>query len=601
MAETLTVIAPKTFPLETLALANIVVYSNQQLIDAFFDAANKINAGDYQGLLAKAGLDVDQLAADRAGRYGGPPLAQLPQLSGDERQLIHQGLLRQLQRRAQPARISAPAGANLRSSPGRQQPLVVSLPLGTDLTILAETIVEGDGNWLLVTADEQSGWLFADLVERNPTFVTGASITGASNNVNGTSGGNTAITPPLTFTGSLTPSKVLTVPAGATPAVAGAANTWNQYGGLIEAECQRLNFDPAVAVAILGVESAWQAFIDGRMVIRFENHIFLQNWGQAHRDLFDQHFTGSNDGNQHFWKPAANGEWQRCHTNQAVEWQVFDFARGLDETAAMLSISMGTAQIMGFNYDKVGYPSVQAMFNAFQADVRHQLIALFRFIEFYHLEDEVRIPNFVAFAHTYNGSGQEADYAAKMQRYYDAYHQLVATRDAVRRLPQPAGPAHFNLDPELMAAWRKYAENGLANNQVMFQQLLDAFMIPYWTTVWMYRILFGLGIASFLVAAGLSAFTDKLGFVLVFGGFSALSLLAYFLNRPLQALEENLNFITWLGLIYNTYWSRLLYLNSLPDVQQGIQDVTDDAIHRIKELMAAQAKRSSRRPNLPGQ
>jgi hypothetical protein len=170
-----------------------------------------------------------------------------------------------------------------------------------------------------------------------------------------------------------------------------------------------------------------------------------------------------------------------------------------------------------------------------------------------------------------------------------------------RLQPDASGTTGAVRDPELYAAWKVHIENGFANNQLMFQQLLNGFMNPYWTTVWMYRILFGLGVASFLVAAGLTAFAGKEGYTLVFGGLSALSLLAYFFNRPLQALEENLQFITWLGLIYNSYWTRLVYLNSQPDVQQGLQDATDDAIQRIKELMAAHAKRAGRREPFPRQ
>ena len=36
------------------------------------------------------------------------------------------------------------------------------------------------------------------------------------------------------------------------------------------------------------------------------------------------------------------------------------------------------------------------------------------------------------------------------------------------------------------------------NNQVMFSRVLEAFLNPYWTTVWMYRVLFGVGIAAFI-------------------------------------------------------------------------------------------------------
>ena len=63
-------------------------------------------------------------------------------------------------------------------------------------------------------------------------------------------------------------------------------------------------------------------------------------------------------------------------------------------------------------------------------------------------------------------------------------------------------------------------------------------------------------------------------------------------------MEENLQFITWLGIIYNSYWTRLAYISSLSDVQQGLQQTTDDAITHIKELMDAHAERSGKRSDL---
>jgi ABC-type multidrug transport system fused ATPase/permease subunit len=248
------------------------------------------------------------------------------------------------------------------------------------------------------------------------------------------------------------------------------------------------------------------------------------------------------------------------------------------------------------------------MFEAFQGDVRNQLAALFRFIEVNHLEAAVREPNFVTFARTYNGSGQEAIYAPRMQRYYDAYRQLVAEAShpesreregvAVGRLPQPGAPTLLNADPQLLAAWRKHIASGFANNEVMFQRLLQGFLRPYWTTVWMYRILFALGILSFVLAAALAIFSGRSTSVFTFGGLSAVALLGYFFNRPLQALEQNLHFLTWLGIVYNSYWTRLTLLNNELTVQSDINDVTDEAIDRIKELVAEHAKRSKSRTGL---
>ena len=563
--------------LSSLPLATVNLCTNQQLIDAFFTAANQLGGGDYEAWLARAGLDINQLAADRAGRYTGPPLAQLPNLSLDERAQIHQGMLRQLQRTAKPGRVNAPDGLNLRLGPSRDHAILTSLPLGSDLAMLGEA-----GEWLLITAGEMTGWVFASLVDRNPTTDNAGLIATA-------------------FTGALAPPTPLQPSANASWHEAAAATTWNQYGGLIQAECRRLNFDPAVAVAILGVESSGRAFEGNRMIIRFENHLFLHYWGQTHCDLFDQHFTGSSDGNQHRWRPGPNGEWLPCHTNQAMEWQVFDFARTLDEQAAMYSISMGAAQIMGFNHTSIGYTTVQAMFEAFQSDVRHQIGALFRFIEVNRLQQAVRVPDFAAFATTYNGRGQEAIYAPRMQSYYDAYRQLLAAAgrgDAIGRLPQPGAPSMLNADPELLAAWRKHIASGFANNETMFQSLLQGFLRPYWTTVWMYRILFALGVISFVVAAALAIYTGRTTSVLTFGGLSAISLLGYFFNRPLQALEQNLQFLTWLGIVYNTYWTRLTLLNNERTVQNDISDVTDEAITRIKVLVAEHAKQSQSRPGL---
>jgi uncharacterized protein YraI len=570
-------------------------FTNQQLIDAFFDAANARHNGDYQGLLLRAGLDLHALATNRSGPYGGVPLGQLPNLDPADREEISASLLRQLARRATTGTVNTPDGANLRAGPGRDHAFLVALPVGTALTILSEIAV-GEERWLLVRAGESVGYLFATLVTQG----------GTSDSTNSTSTSTTDHLPPDNLptdnsleTVALEASTRLEPPADAPPHVVAAAQTWNSYGGLIEAESLRLQLDPAVAVAILGVESSGRAFERGRMVIRFENHIFLHYWGRANRELFDRHFTGSPHGSEHRWRRDPNGEWLPCHTGQEREWQLFDFARTLDERAALYAISMGAAQIMGFNHAAIGYGTPRAMFDAFQRDVRHQLAALFRFIEVNNLQEAVRRADFVAFARSYNGHGQEAVYAPRMQRFYDAFRQLrEASRDAVGRLPQPGVPAPFHGDAELLAAWREYVASSFANHQTLFQGLLQNFLRPYWTTVWMYRALFGLGVISLLVAVVVAITTGQPASVLLFGGLSAIALLGFFFNRPTLALEQNLHFLTWLGILYNSYWTRLTLLDNAQSVQHDITTTTDEAIARIQELAAEHAKHSAMRPGL---
>ena len=164
--------------------------------------------------------------------------------------------------------------------------------------------------------------------------------------------------------------------------------------------------------------------------------------------------------------------------------------------------------------------------------------------------------------------------------------------------PKPGVPL-AEADPQLYAAWRRHIESGFKNNEIMFQRILDAFINPYWTTVWMYRILFGVGIAAFVVAALLALFQeDSTVSTLIFGGLSVAAFLGYFISRPLQALEENLQFITWLGIIYNSYWTTLVQSQDPDTYTEVVKQATDEAITRIQALSDKHAQRSGARPNI---
>jgi hypothetical protein len=166
-------------------------------------------------------------------------------------------------------------------------------------------------------------------------------------------------------------------------------------------------------------------------------------------------------------------------------------------------------------------------------------------------------------------------------------------------LPPPAVPEGLaKMDPELYKSWREHIIAGFKHNEEMFRRVLEAFMRPYQTTVWMYRILFGVGIISFLFAAGMSAWTKEAKFGLIFGGLGVVAFLSYFISRPLQALEQNLQFITWLGVVYNTYWTRLASMMDQATVQKDLQEATRDATNEIEKIIGKHAEVSGKRPGL---
>ena len=166
-------------------------------------------------------------------------------------------------------------------------------------------------------------------------------------------------------------------------------------------------------------------------------------------------------------------------------------------------------------------------------------------------------------------------------------------------LPQPEPDEKLAaMDPDLYKAWRGHIIAGFEHNEELFRRILEAFMRPYQTTVWMYRILFGVGVGSFIFAAVMSAATKESSFGLIFGGLGVIAFLSYFISRPLQALEQNLQFITWLGVVYNTYWTRLANIKDWATVQKDLLEATRDATNEIEKIIAKHAEVSGKQPGL---
>lgn len=208
------------------------------------------------------------------------------------------------------------------------------------------------------------------------------------------------------------------------------ATTWNRYGGLLQHLSNQFQIETACIIAVLCVESSGDGFRkenQGRMVIRFENHKFWSYWGKEHGDQFHQNFKLNLNNKPwlgHEWRASKNDDWSKFHGNQFREWQVLEFARKLDDSAALLSISMGAPQIMGFHYKKLGYENVQTMFEKFNSDIRYQILGLFDFLSPAML-GALRSFDFEKFAGYYNGSGQKEKYGAWINDHYDAFKQLT--------------------------------------------------------------------------------------------------------------------------------------------------------------------------------
>jgi hypothetical protein len=309
---------------------------------------------------------------------------------------------------------------NLREGPGTQFRVLMVLPPGTPVEALA-----GDGDWLQVTALGQGGFVHRGFVRLDGQGVPEGLFNTRSDGVG-------APKPLDDVPLAAADDRKIVLGAGATGAERQVANTWNKYGGLLGVLAGELGIDPGAAVAVLAIESGGRGFAaDGRMIIRFENHLFFRQWGRDNAETFHHHFRFNGEKNwlEHQWRPFTNQPFRDFHGAQDGEWQAFTFARTLDDTAAKLSISMGGPQIVGFNCPTLGFESVHQMFDAFSASERNQIVGFFDFVQGPSRASRrvlaLQAGDFTTFASMYNGPGQAAKYGSLMQGLFDTFKRLT--------------------------------------------------------------------------------------------------------------------------------------------------------------------------------
>jgi len=260
--------------------------------------------------------------------------------------------------------VIAQVGVNLRSGAGTEHPILHAIPYGDAVGFVAQT-----GEWAQVTHNGATGYAYAQ------------------------------------FLGKDKPKGNVYVPVVITPST-------DERSATIKALAAEYGVDERVALAVLKIESGGSGFRDGKLLMRFEPHVFKARLLQ----LFDEHFKMGDpawDGKQHFY--ANGGKWQPFHGNQEMERAAQDAALALAEQAAYESASYGAGQIMGFNHAACGYASAEDMAQAFALSEAAQLRAMFQYWRASGALRFLQSGDYVGFAAIYNGPGQ-ADYYANLIR-----------------------------------------------------------------------------------------------------------------------------------------------------------------------------------------
>ena len=164
----------------------------------------------------------------------------------------------------------------------------------------------------------------------------------------------------------------------------------------IRAAASKLGVETATLLAVMDVECRGSGFLpSGEPVILFERHWFWrllgrQRWFTMRLKFMAKHPRICNP------KAGGYGRYSEQHAKLGI-------ATRLNRECALQSASWGLGQVMGFNWKKLGYTSLQSFINAMYANEAAQLDAMVRYIQVFGLADELQSKNWAGFAYGYNG------------------------------------------------------------------------------------------------------------------------------------------------------------------------------------------------------
>jgi len=173
----------------------------------------------------------------------------------------------------------------------------------------------------------------------------------------------------------------------------------------------RLGVEVAAIKAVAEVESRGEGFnADGTPKILFERHYF-------HTLTFGR-YSGTH--------PHISNEKSGGYGKSADQHKRLQQAAALDRAAALQSASWGKFQVLGVNWARLKYTSLQEFINAMYRDEAAHLDSFVRFVEANKLVGALRTKNWKSFAAKYNGPNYRVNkYDTKMAQAY-ARHRKAA-------------------------------------------------------------------------------------------------------------------------------------------------------------------------------
>lgn len=182
---------------------------------------------------------------------------------------------------------------------------------------------------------------------------------------------------------------------------------------IVKEQAKLHNVEAEAALAVFDVESSGIAFwsVEGKQLppIRFEGHYFYARLN----DKAQQTLAVA----QGLASPIAGRVANPI--SFAGRYAMLERAKAINEQAALESTSWGLGQVMGANWQSLGYDSVAELVQA-SMTIAGQVDMVFKYIDANGLTDEINNHDWVGFKNGYNGKKANG-YDKKIAAAYDRY------------------------------------------------------------------------------------------------------------------------------------------------------------------------------------
>jgi len=170
---------------------------------------------------------------------------------------------------------------------------------------------------------------------------------------------------------------------------------------------------------------------------------------------------------------------------------------------------------------------------------------------------------------------------------------------AVEAEPAPAAP--FRPPAPEMPGIEAIARAVIRSNQSDFLKAARGQRFAFATMKWMFLVVFLIALGAMIAAIRIAAEEPAGGYdwahAGVVAGVAAMSIVLFALllyMRPLAALERNSVVQSFLSVVVNSYWTRMLYVEEAADIDVHLEDATAYTVEHLGTLLDRQLLGASR-------